>query len=400
MYSQVRVRPVVYLILLLAILTLALMAAGFYATAVGAASHSDDEGRLTVSGYELLGTVDFQTGFQFAGTEVGGLSSITYDPNRKVYYTISDDQSQIDPARFYTLQVDLGDGSLDDGDISFLEVTTLLDENGEPFAPQSLDPEGIVLAQEGILYFSSEGNSIASPPIDPFINRINLNGRHTRALPVPDKFLPDGSTVGVRFNLGFESLTVTPDRKTLYTATEAALFQDGPAADVGQESLARILQYETGRKRPGHEYVYVVDPVADPPVPPNAFRVNGLVELLPIDNAGTQLAMERSFSVGVDNDVNLFEIQTQDASDVSGYFSLFDPVTGVPVDFEPVDKRFLLDVEDDLGIVPDNLEGMTFGPRLPDGRPLLIMVSDNNFSAFQTTQFIALALEVEAVPGD
>jgi hypothetical protein len=75
-------------------------------------------------------------------------------------------------------------------------------------------------------------------------------------------------------------------------------------------------------------------------------------------------------------------------------------VTGDPVDFEPVDKRFLLDIEDDLGIVPDNLEGMTFGPRLPDGRPTLIMVSDNNFNAFQTTQFIALALEVEAVSGD
>ena len=41
---------------------------------------------------------------------------------------------------------------------------------------------------------------------------------------------------------------------------------------------------------------------------------------------------------------------------------------------------------------------MTLGPRLADGRQTLIMVSDNNFSATQFTQFLAFALEVEGVP--
>ncbi len=49
---------------------------------------------------------------------------------------------------------------------------------------------------------------------------------------------------------------------------------------------------------PGSEFVYVVNPVAEEPVPATQFRVNGLVELLPLDNLGTMLAMERSFSVG------------------------------------------------------------------------------------------------------
>ncbi len=37
----------------------------------------------------------------------------------------------------------------------------------------------------------------------------------------------DTQTAGIRNNLAFESLTISPDQKTLFTATENALFQDG-----------------------------------------------------------------------------------------------------------------------------------------------------------------------------
>lgn len=362
----------------------------------------DRNPQVTLASYELIGTVNIPTGTQFEETEVGGLSSITYRPDRDLYYALSDDPGNIDPVRYYTLSIDLSDGQLDDGDISFLEVTTILNESGEPYAPGSLDPEGFVLTRKHSFYFSSEGLPAASPPIDPFIKRINQNGRQTRSLIIPDKFLPDGSgTRGVRPNLGFESLGITPDKRTLVTASEGALAQDGPAANVEQESLARILQYRLGSRKPRSEYVYVVNPVAEPPVPADQFRVNGLVELLPLDNAGTMLALERSFSVGAEglgNTVWLYEIQTQGATDVSEYESLYpNGVDQPPVEFEPVTKRLILNVEEDLGIEPDNIEGMTFGPMLADGRLPLILVSDNNFAATQSTQFIVLAVELEEV---
>jgi hypothetical protein len=206
---------------------------------------------------------------------------------------------------------------------------------------------------------------------------------------VPDKFLPDVSgTQGVRNNLAFESLNVTPDQRYLYTAAEGALVQDGPAANIGVSSNARLLQYDLSQERPGSEYVYVVNPVPNVPVPPTAFRVNGLVELLPLDNVGTMLAMERAFSVGVGNTVHLYQIQTQGATDVAGDFAL-------PASFVPVDKQFVLDVQTDLGIVPDNLEGMAFGPPLPDGRLPLVLVSDNNFDPAAVTQFIVLAVTLK-----
>jgi 3-phytase len=353
------------------------------------------EPQVTLASYELIGTVNIPTGTQFEDTEVGGLSSITYHPDRDVYYTLSDDPGNIDPVRYYTLSIDLSDGQLDDGDITFLEVTRILNEAGEPYAPGSLDPEGFVLARRHSFYFSSEGLAAASPPVDPFIKRLNRNGRSNRTMIIPEKFLPDGMvTQGVRPNLGFESLGITPDKRTLVTASEGALAQDGPAADVGQESLARILQYRLGYKKPREEFVYVVNPVAEPPVPADQFRVNGLVELLPLDNVGNMLALERSFSVGAEgggNTIWLYEIQTQGATDVSGEFSLLN------TSFTPVTKRLILNVEEDLGIEPDNIEGMTFGPALSDGRLPLVLVSDNNFAATQTTQFIVLAVELAEV---
>ena len=53
---------------------------------------------------QFLGQAIVPTGTTFAGTTVGGLSSITYDRSRGVFYSLSDDQSQINPARFYTLR--------------------------------------------------------------------------------------------------------------------------------------------------------------------------------------------------------------------------------------------------------------------------------------------------------
>ena len=367
--------------------------AGFGAQDVTAKAKDN---QVTVASYELIGTLNIPTGTQFENTEIGGLSSITYDAARNVYYAISDDQGTIDPVRYYILDIDVSDGHLDPGDIAFAGVTTILDPSGALYAPGSLDPEGLTLAHEGSLYFSSEGFAARTPPVNPFINRLNLNGHHNRSLVIPDTFLPS-TTQGVRNNLGFESLNVTPDQKTLVTASEGALVQDGPAANLGQSSLARILEYRLSSGQPGSEYVYVVNPVAEVPIPPDQFRVNGLVELLPLDNVGTMLALERSFSVGAEglgNTIWLYEIQTQGATDVSDKFSLLNQT------FTPVTKRLILNVEIDLGIEPDNIEGMAFGPALPDGRLPLILVSDNNFAASQTTQFIVLAVELESTPTD
>ncbi len=364
------------------------------------ASAAKDGGTQTVVDVEFLGEVVIPTGTMFDGTEIGGLSSITYDAARRVFYALSDDQGNRptgDPVRYYSVAIDVSDGSLDDGDVTFVDVTQLFERRKRPFAPGGLDPEGFTLGRKGFLFMSSEGNSLADPIINPFIRRYNHNGRVTANLPIPGKFIPNGVDWGFRFNLGFESLNPTPNGRYLVTAGEDALFQDGPASSFTNGSLARILNYDLRKRRPLEEYVYEVAPWAEPSA---IFGVNGIVEVLPIDDAGTMLVMERSFSVGgvlgggTGNVVVIKEVSTQGATDVSGIDALYNG--GSPIAFTPVSQREIF-AFDDLGIPIDNIEGMTFGPPQADGRQTLVIVSDNNFSPGQFTQFIVLALDIERV---
>lgn len=365
-------------------------------TAAISAPPTDDAAR-TVASIEFVGEVLFPTGAEFDGTEIGGLSSITYDSARHVYHTLSDDQgnrSTGDPVRYYTLDIDISDGTLDDGDITFIDTTTMFERNRTPFAPGGLDPEGLVLATNGQLFMSSEGNIQTYPIIDPFIRRYNLNGVTTASMPIPAKYIPNGVDWGVRQNLSFESLNMTPDGRDLVTAGEGALFQDGPKSTFTNSSLARILTFDMNKRQPVSEFVYEVGPWAEPS---GVFGVNGIVEVLPIDNFGTTLVMERSFSVGgtggggTGNVVKIFETSNVGATDVLATDALYD--SGSPISFTPVSKGMIFTF-DSLGIPIDNIEGMTFGPVLPDGRQSLVIVSDNNFSPFQFTQFIVLALDI------
>ena len=103
---------------------------------VGPAAATGPRGPLGPPTY-LSGTT-IAAGATFGGTVVGGLSSLTYDASRGVYYALSDDQGAgftptSSPARFYTLSIDVSDGMLDPGDVQVLAVTTFLGADGQPF---------------------------------------------------------------------------------------------------------------------------------------------------------------------------------------------------------------------------------------------------------------------------
>jgi hypothetical protein len=321
---------------------------------------------------EFRGQAIVPTGTTFKGTTVGGLSSITYDARRHRYYALSDDPSQFQAARFYTVALAVRDGRLTDGDVAFKDVTTLLAPDGNPYPPQSLDPEGLALTRDRRLILTSEG--FANTLIDPFVRRYALDGSFRSSLPVPRPFLPTADhSRGVRQNLAFESAGVSPNGRFLFTGTENALYQDGPAATIANGSPSRLMRYDLKHDRLDRQWIYETDPVAQPPVPPDAFSVNGLVELLPLDDEFL-IAMERSFSVGAPgtgNSIKLYKVALGGATHVR--------------------KTLLLDL-DTLGIPLDNVEGLTLGPRLRDGRQSLVLVSDNNFAPSQFTQFLLFAI--------
>ena len=235
--------------------------------------------------------------------------------------------------------------------------------------------------------------------VNAFIREARADGTFVRDHPVPVAFQQAGpaGTTGIRNNLAFESLTLTNGGATLVTATENALKQDGPAAGVGVGSASRILTIDSATGNAGAQYVYPVGPVAQAPVPVGGFATNGLVELLDL-GGGLMLAVERSFSAGAPttgntgNSIKIYVIDTAGATDVSNVASL------AGASYTPVGKELLLDL-DTLGIALDNIEGVTFGPTLDNGARSLILVSDNNFSGTQFTQFIAFQVNTVSEPG-
>jgi myo-inositol-hexaphosphate 3-phosphohydrolase/phosphodiesterase/alkaline phosphatase D-like protein len=376
-------------------------------------------GRIASAGF--VGQKTFATGLIPTGAAgkidggdvpLGGLSGVTYDAAKNQYYAISDDRSS--NARFYTFTLNPVTN-----DVTFTNVIQLKDASGKPFALNSLDPEGIALTKNGTVFISSEGE--ANPAVgrvsNPFIREFSLTtGLEVRALPVPKKFLPvvvdtnsnnlvdtgDTQTAGVRNNLAFESLTIAPNQKTLFTATENALFQDGVVANVTTGSRSRIVQYNLVSGQPEKEYLYITEPVAVAPNPATEFATNGLVDLLAIDDRGTLLAVERSFATGAvgtvkntGNTIKIYEITLQGATDISFNDSLTSLTSQQLAAIAPVQKRLLLNLDDlALPTGTDNIEGITFGPKLADGRQSIVLVSDNNFSATQFTQILTLSADV------
>lgn len=343
-----------------------------------------------IKSIEFIGQATLPTGLIFQKTEVGGLSGITYDVRNNLYYAISDDRGQKATPRFYTFTIDLSKGKLTNNDVIPVGVTNLLNTSNQPFPLNTTDTEGIAITNQDTIFVSSEGD--VDKLINPFIKEFALaSGKTISTLPIPDKFLPDSQKQkGIRNNLAFESLTITPNQKFLFTATENALIQDGPAAKSGVGTSSRILEYNLLTKQPEREFLYQTEPVT-PLFNPTGKFASGLPDLLALNNQGNFLSIERSFT-GLGFTVFLFEISLENATDIHN----FDSIAKIDPDkIKPVEKKLLLDLRT-LDVSLDNIEGLTLGAKLPDGQPSLILISDNNFNGLQQTQILAFKLKIES----
>ncbi|MEP0748417.1 esterase-like activity of phytase family protein [Coleofasciculus sp. FACHB-501] len=335
---------------------------------------------------------------KFKDTPVSGLSGLTYDRKQNRFYAISDDRSKFAPARFYTLNMvidDASDGKIGIQKVEVENVTFLTKEDGNTYPKSTVDTEGIAVSPQQSVFISSEG--VARDGIPPFIGEFDLKtGRLRQNLPIPERYLPDVSgnttqTRGIQNNLGFEALTLNPvgtlpaagEPFRLFTATESSLMQDSEAISSKQGAKCRILHYLLSDGPPLliAEHLYAMEP------PPSGALKDGLPEFLSLDAGGHFLTLERSLSL-LGYRVRIYQAAMGGATDISSVPSLKGELTGI----EPVKKKLLLDL-DEIGIPLGNLEGMTFGPRLPDGSQSLLLVSDDNFQDKQTTQFLLFRLK-------
>jgi len=291
---------------------------------------------------------------------------------------------------------------------TFVGAAGAFDENNE-LATLRLDPEGIRVSPQGTFYISDE--------YGPYVFEFNRQGHLIRRLSIPEKFLianassdPNaellGNVAGRQANRGMEGLAISPTGRTLFGMMQNALLQDNGLSAGTTDRFGlnnRILQIDlsTGET---HEYVYVVEAIN---------RGQGACDILAI-NDHEFLVIER------DNRSNLqsppqaptrkkiYKIDLNAATDVSGLANL--PAGALPTGVVPVSKTLFIDLLDPAlnlaATIPEKIEGLAWGPDLPDGRHVLYVISDNDLNPNLATQIYAFAidpalinLEPQVLPG-
>ena len=352
--------------------------------------------------FRLLGETRWGLDVQFAGVPVGGLSSIDYSAADDRYYLVSDDRSAHDSARFYTARIHYDAAGLHS--VQLDDARYLGAPDGQPYAPKRAaragiavpDPEALRLLPGGrSLVWSSEGDFARG--FGPSLQEARLSGDWLRDWPLPTQLQlpqPPSPTHGPRNNMTLEGIALSDDGRTLWLAMEGALKQDGPLPRKGQMGgPVRITAYDVASRQPVRQIAYVPDALANDPFTLPLAAVNGVSEIL-ADGPDHLLVLERAFVLGSGFSARLYRIATH-AADTTNTLAIDTLTQG---NHRAAPKILVLDFAQ-LGLkTVDNLEAMTWGPRLPNGDRVLLLVSDNNFNPAEVTQFIALAQPAQCAP--
>ena len=337
---------------------------------------------------KFINSIEIPFNQEFKNTKIGGLSGIDYDKKQDLYYIICDERSQENLSRFYTAKINIKNDTLQA--INFQQTNTLKNEAGNAFGnwlttPEtSADPEDIRYnPKTNSLIWSSEGARVLTADKtvlqNPSITFMDLKGNFKTQLNLPANLEIQKEKKGPRNNGTLEGITFDNKYKTIYTSLEEPLFEDGDQASTTKGGLIRLYQFDVKTKMNTAQYGYKLEPIAHEPKPEGAFAVNG-VAAIQYYKKNQLLVLERSYSTGTQAcTIKVFLCDFKKATNVKDYDSLLNQK------IELASKKLILNM-DDLGVFTDNIEGLTFGPKLTNGNRSLIFVSDNNFSATQKTQ--------------
>lgn len=281
-----------------------------------------------------------------------------------------------------------------------VETHILNDKSGRPFVGHAsqidaaktghrLDPEGARLSAAGTLFVSDE--------YGPHVMEFDAAGKLIRELPMPKRFrvrrphaepakeLADNKH-GRAPNKGMEGLAITPDGRKLVGIMQGPLIQDG--AHHGTNVRILEMDLSSGNSR---EFLY-----------PLEHEKTGVNEILAV-NDHEFLVLERTGGgdPAAPRSARIYKIDITRATDISALDAL--PHKSIPKGVVPVAKTLFIDLIDPRhGLAgpdfPAKIEGLAFGPDLIDGRHLLLVTSDNDFTSAPTRIF-AFAIESRDLPG-
>jgi hypothetical protein len=345
-------------------------------------------------------------------------SALTYTGHNNVYVAAPDrgpydgltDVPYLDRVHFLHITTDLG-APFPNIQTTLLDTRLLRNELGQPFvgaagsfdtnnerATLRFDPEGIRVGLFGTLFISDE--------YGPYVFEFGSHGQLFRRLKLPSKFSianPSsdanaeltGNTSGRQANRGMEGLAISPNDRFLYGIMQSALLQDNGLSPGTTNRLGlnnRILKIDllTGKKQ---EYVYVLDTIS---------TGQGVSEILAI-NDREFLVVERDnrsfLTTPTPTRKKIYKIDLTGATDVSDVDTL--PAGALPANIVPVKKDLFINLLEpafglnlnDANAIPEKIEGLAWGPDLPDGRHVLYVTSDNDLNPDLDTQIYSFAID-------
>ena len=207
-----------------------------------------------------------------------------------------------------------------------------------------------------------------------------------------------------------ESLAITPDGRMLVGMMQNALIQDNglnisgdPNAVPGRRGLNNrivTIDMHTGET---HEYVYVLEAINQGRGVNDMLAINDHEFLVLERDNRTRLADPPSTpNIKAIYKIDLSKNGLNDVTDVSDVVSL--PATAAELGaIVPVKKTLVLNMLKDVykvsasqtikDVIAEKVEGLAWGPDLPDGRHVLYVISDNDLNPAIATQIYAFAID-------
>ncbi len=272
----------------------------------------------------------------------------------------------------------------------------------DPDNPQRtlrLDPEGVRIGANGNFYVSDE--------YGPYVFEFDRQGNLVQRIEIPSKFQIANqsadpnvelltNTSGRQANRGMEGLAISQDGFTLVGVMQNALLQDGalnPGTPdrIGLNNRILAIDLTSGDT---HEYVYRIEA---------SNRGQGVSEILAV-NDHQFLVVERDNRSWLSAEPQAPTRKWIYKIDINGATEVSDRTlssTTLPAGVVPIQKSLFIDLLDsDFGLqnrdaraIAEEIEGLAWGPDLPDGRHVLYVLSDNDLVPANPTQIYALAID-------
>jgi hypothetical protein len=250
------------------------------------------------------------------------------------------------------------------------------------------DPEGLRIAGNGLVWVSDEYGPrvVAFDRAGDWQREFALPAEFRIGFPSSDPKYEDAHNCrGRRSNRGLEGLALTPDGRYLVGLMQSALLQDARRDEAGKPVgwHARLLRIdlETGEQQ---QFVYR-----------QAAESHKLHEILALDNERFLVIEQDGLGGEAAVYKKIIAIDLRSATPVDAVCRL--PADELPASIQPVARADFLDLlAPRFGLtgpaLPEKIEGLSWGPALPNGQRMLVVATDNDFRAEQDSLFLVFSV--------